>query len=853
MSKKKFYVRIVALFLAVVLTIPTNMDVQAAKGTIKSVSVTNLPAKTLTLKKGKTFKLKTKVKKTGSISGALVYKTSNSKVATVSNKGVIKAKKKGKANITVSAKANKKKKVTIKVTVGTPVTKVKLNKTKLSLNSGESRTLKVTLSPKKPSNKKIVWASSNTKVAKVNSKGKVTAVKDGTAVITATAADGSGKKAKCTVKVTTKVTAVALSEAKKSIMVGQNFTLKAAVTPKNATNTEVTWKSSNENVAVVVNGKVYGIKAGTATITATAKDGSKKSATCAVTVNNPTEITNAVVKNMQTIEMTLSNPTVLDASKITVKTRYYILSTSGVYDGNGVYNYPLKISGITTKDKLTYTITLDNESFLKEGQGIQITVKGLAETGTATVETFYTEGTFNYVINETITKEVNKPFKSSFDFDGIGYHQYTIDKLPAGITHGRPNDGMNGLYYGRSTYFLGTPTTIGVFKSVLVAKDDLGNTYTYHISWNIYGAEKITVSDVSYNTQIDSGSDETASVNVSLYPKGGSGSYTYEFVGAKHGLSINTNGKITGELTDAGVYSLSVRVSDTNNSALTAVAKVTIEVLQTINVVGMIKEAGGYVVDKAHIKFINKDKATKGTVNYTLYTNSAGTYSANITAGTYDVVISCNGARKFLYNQVFTTSKTGYDHTISDLYKITVYSNNEAVNATSFNTWYDVNGQLEDLEGRYYGSGNVLYLKAGKYQLKQSGSDFAGRWEATLNVTVTAGVNKATANVVIVAPTESIALNTTTSVTTNNAGVYFKFMPTASGTYYFYSISSIDTVGELYDSQGRILTRSDDGIDGSDFYIPYNFVAGNTYYLKACRHSSTTNATFNITISDTNP
>ena len=203
--------RILAVVLAAavavsILTVP-DAAVNAATGKVKSVAVTNLPAKQLTLKKGKSFTLKTKVSISGKkVSKAVTYKSSNKKVATVNAKGKITAKKKGKAVITVISKANKKKTVKIKVTVGTPVTKVKLNKTKANLNVGKSLTLKTILSPKKPSNKGIIWKSSNTKVATVTSKGVVKAKKAGTVKITATAKDGSGKKATC--KVTVKKAAV---------------------------------------------------------------------------------------------------------------------------------------------------------------------------------------------------------------------------------------------------------------------------------------------------------------------------------------------------------------------------------------------------------------------------------------------------------------------------------------------------------------------------------------------------------------------------------------------------------------------------------------------------------------------
>ena len=204
-TKMSMLKRILAIVIAAavavsILTVP-DVEVSAAIGKVKSVAVTNLPAKQLTLKKGKTFTLKSKVTVTGKASKKVTYKTSNKKIATVNAKGKITAKKKGTAKIYVISKANKKKKCTITVTVGTPVTKVKLNKTKSTMTVGKKQTLKATVTPKKASSKAVVWKSSNKKVATVTSKGVVKAKKAGTVTITATAKDGSGKKASCKVTV----------------------------------------------------------------------------------------------------------------------------------------------------------------------------------------------------------------------------------------------------------------------------------------------------------------------------------------------------------------------------------------------------------------------------------------------------------------------------------------------------------------------------------------------------------------------------------------------------------------------------------------------------------------------------
>lgn len=206
----KQFKRGLAFLLAIVLVMSClSVGAQAAttkkKATVKSVTITNPSTKTLVMKKGKTFQVKTKVTTTGKkVSKALTFASSNKKVATVSGKGKIKALANGKATITVTSKANKKKKATLKVVVKTPVTKVTLDKKELTLTEGEKAAVKATVSPKKATITKVAYTTSDKTVATVDSKGNITAVKEGKATITATAQDGNNKKATCKVTVVKK-------------------------------------------------------------------------------------------------------------------------------------------------------------------------------------------------------------------------------------------------------------------------------------------------------------------------------------------------------------------------------------------------------------------------------------------------------------------------------------------------------------------------------------------------------------------------------------------------------------------------------------------------------------------------
>ena len=175
-----------------------------------------------------------------------------------------------------------------------PVTQLTMSKTTLSLEAGKTATLSVTAAPADATTKNVTWKSSNTSVATVDN-GVVTAVKKGTATITATAP--SGKTATCKVTVTAapvEVTGITLSKTSITLVEGDTRRLTATVKPSDATNDSVSWSSSNTSVATVSSGgTVTARPAGTAPITATTSNG--KTATCKVTVTPEVEVTSVSV------------------------------------------------------------------------------------------------------------------------------------------------------------------------------------------------------------------------------------------------------------------------------------------------------------------------------------------------------------------------------------------------------------------------------------------------------------------------------------------------------------------------------------------------------------------------------
>lgn len=170
--------------------------------------------------------------------------------------------------------------VLLMMPVSVSAASVKLNKKKLSLMKGKTSILVLM-----NRSDEVTWTSSKKSVATVDQNGVVKAKKKGTATITA---KSDGKKYTCKVTVKQPVTKVKLNQKNIRISIGKTYKLKTTVTPTSANNRKVSWSSSDKSVVTVSSsGQIKAVSAGTATITAKAKDGSGKKATCKIQVKTP--------------------------------------------------------------------------------------------------------------------------------------------------------------------------------------------------------------------------------------------------------------------------------------------------------------------------------------------------------------------------------------------------------------------------------------------------------------------------------------------------------------------------------------------------------------------------------------
>lgn len=261
------------------------------KVTVKTKATgVKLNKKSVTVYVDKDYTLTATVSPSSASNKNVKWKSSDKSVATVNSKGVVTGKKTGTATITCTTEdGSYKATCTVKVEKYHSVKSVKLNKSSVKIEGGESYTLKATVNPSNASNKSVKWTSSNSKIAKVSSSGKVTGLKKGTVTITCTTSSGK-KTATCTVKVTTTpVTKVSLNKKSLVLDVSEKYTLKATVSPSDATDKDVKWTSDDKSVATVSSsGKVTAKGVGTCTITCITYDGNLK-AKCKVVVTDPDE------------------------------------------------------------------------------------------------------------------------------------------------------------------------------------------------------------------------------------------------------------------------------------------------------------------------------------------------------------------------------------------------------------------------------------------------------------------------------------------------------------------------------------------------------------------------------------
>lgn len=234
----------------------------------------------------------------------VTYMSSDPEVASVDENGVVTALKGGSCVIEVTTEVNK---LTAACTIDVKeyVSTIELSETDKLMNIGATGTLIAKVGSDTATNKNLTWSSSNNDVCYVDQEGNISANGVGSAVITATAVDGSGVSASCIVRVINPVTGLYVEPDTVRLLIGDSVRATAVITPDEATIKDVTWKSSNESVAVVdESGEIFAVGTGKCKVTATSQDGNNITGTCWVYVTPVVNISSLRINSKEIYMLT---------------------------------------------------------------------------------------------------------------------------------------------------------------------------------------------------------------------------------------------------------------------------------------------------------------------------------------------------------------------------------------------------------------------------------------------------------------------------------------------------------------------------------------------------------------------
>ena len=478
----------------------------------------------------------------GSEGHDVTWRSSNEKVATVDESGVVTAVGAGTADIIAASTSDPTKTEACTVTVAAaeiPITGLFMNPTSLVMEVRKSQRLEVGITPSNASNQTLEWSSSDEKVATVGSDGTVTPQSPGKVTITAKSTDGSGKEAFCEIE----VSGITLSPTSAQLVVNESLSMEFP-TFGNAKGA-ISWSSSNPSVASASNGKITGHYPGKATITATVYNTGYK-ASCEVTVVE--DVAEAINRSLRAGEK-------LDFSGLVSELNSRSISKSNapldyvdnlrVSTAQGVLYYrygspDTPNHGVGGVDRLYATapsgsgkMALGDVSFVPNGgfsgtAVIEYTGHNTNEVsfhGTIRVEVESTgDVTYSTAMNRSITLS-SKEFKD-------------ICKLKTGrnasyVTFSQPGSGKGTLYYNYSPEQY-SPKVDGTTK-YYISSNPLLEKVTFVPEENYTG----TIS-VPYRCTDTTGSSYSGTMTINIYSADGGGSGGVEYTtGINQRLTLN--------------------------------------------------------------------------------------------------------------------------------------------------------------------------------------------------------------------------------------------------------------------------------------------------------------------------
>ena len=205
------------------------------------------------------------------------------------------------------------------ISVVVPVESIVASTNYLSINVGETRQITYNILPANATDKTVTYSSSDNSIVSVDQLGNIRALKEGDVLITITCSNGVSTDCQVVVSAVSEVVAVtgiSLNKTSISMHTGDTLTLKATISPANATNKSVKWESSAPTVASIYNnGLVTALSDGSATITCTSLSNTNVSANCTIDITTTkvlTSVTNGLVHSYDLTALNGGSTTIED-------------------------------------------------------------------------------------------------------------------------------------------------------------------------------------------------------------------------------------------------------------------------------------------------------------------------------------------------------------------------------------------------------------------------------------------------------------------------------------------------------------------------------------------------------------
>lgn len=263
-------------------TVSGNLTASCALTITVPVTSVSISPSTFTVNIGSSKQLTATIVPTNATNKVLSWSSANTAIATVNSNGMVSGITAGSTTIRAQT-ADGGFISTSAVTVTIGVQRVTLNKSNISLIKGATFQAIATITPSNATNKTVTWSSAISSVATVSNSGLITAVGNGTGIISCFSQDGN-KSASIIVRVTTPVSSVRLNQTSLTLSRNATYQLLSVISPSTASNQVVRWTTSNSAIATVSSsGNVRGVAIGSAVITAQTSDGAFRVA-CNVTV-----------------------------------------------------------------------------------------------------------------------------------------------------------------------------------------------------------------------------------------------------------------------------------------------------------------------------------------------------------------------------------------------------------------------------------------------------------------------------------------------------------------------------------------------------------------------------------------